>query len=124
MRPPDPSAIDTPFPGAHSQVPGRRAEGTALATQRGAAALPLGAAAVASERGWVVRLPVRAEYIQVAKQVVTYERVLVRRHELDDVRRIDASVRREQVKLQVAGDAEVVSAVPHDGEHRTEIGTT
>jgi len=59
------------------------------------------------ERGWLVRLPVRAEHIQVNKQVVVYERAEVRRHETEAVERVGASIRREQVRLAVEGDAGV-----------------
>lgn len=70
-------AVDSPFLGAHSQVPGARRNLSEAAAQRSSTPLPLAANDLAWEPGWVVRLPVRAEHILVEKQVVVRERVVV-----------------------------------------------
>ena len=72
--------------------------------QRSGTLLPLESSAVALDQGWVVRLSVRAERILVAKQLEVYERVVVRRHEIEDLSRVDASVRREQLTVEFDPD--------------------
>jgi len=110
--PPESRAPDTPFAGAHSQVPGPRGDPLESTAER----LPLESSEVAWERGWSVRLPVRAEHILVDKQLVVYERVIVRRHQIDDLARVDANVRREQLRVEVDGDADVTPALGRDNE--------
>jgi len=57
--------------------------------------------------GWRLRLPVRAEQIAVDKQLVVYERVVVRRRELHELERIDATVRREELQVHTEGDVAI-----------------
>ena len=80
------------------------------------AELRLEATAVNSDRGWAIRLPVRREHIRIDKQVVVYERVVLRRDDIQDVTRVDSTVRREQLKVAVEGDAEVTPAGARAGE--------
>jgi len=77
----------------------------------------LEASAVAWERGWVVRLAVRAESVQVDKQVVVYERAVVRRRETEELATLGASIRREELSVDSEGDARV-STVQHRDDHR------
>jgi stress response protein YsnF len=114
---PDPGAPDRPFPGARSQVPGARHEPATAAAPRdpdarrpASSSLPLESAEVRSDGGWSVRLPVRAEQISVDKQVVVYERVQVRRHDVQDQARLQSSVRTEELRLAADGNARVSPA--------------
>ncbi len=116
MIPPESRATDRPFAGAHSQVSGLRGDTLGSTAQRPAERLPLESPAVAWEPGWSIRLPVRAEHILVDKQLVVYERVIVRRHQIDDLARVDANVRREQLRVEVDGDADVTPALGRDNE--------
>ena len=104
MIPSESRAPDQPFPGAHSQVPGARGHHPDPNAPGSDAALPLESHMVGSERGWVMRLPVRAEQIMIAKQTVVHERVIVRRRQVQDRVRMDATTRREQLQLEVEGD--------------------
>ena len=112
MTLPESSSPDRPFPGARSQVPGAHAPSmeTPATTRR----LPLDAARSRSGQGWVIRLPVRAEEVMVTKEVVVRERVVLRRRELDDVARVEATVRRERLQVATTGPVDVVD-VAEDG---------
>ena len=107
-----PSADDRPFAGAHSQVPGMHRDSSELTKQPSDTqeALPLEASPTQWERGWRIRLPVRAEHIELEKQAVTYERVVVRSREIHQLDHIDATARREELRVKVEGDAGVVGA--------------
>ena len=93
---------DRPFPGGHSQVPGTRGElsGDSTAETGPARSLPLEAVRDRSNRGWVVRLPLRTEHVTVRKEVVIGERVVLRRVLVGDVARFEATVQREQLRLE------------------------
>ena len=62
--------------------------------------------------GWVVRVPVYAEEVHVAKQAVVYDSVVVRRQEREDVARVDATVRRERLQVETDGALEVEDPGP------------
>ena len=106
------NADDRPFPGAHSQVPGMHRDSSELTKQPSHTqeVLPLEASAAQWKRGWRVRLPVRAEHIELEKQAVIYERVVVHRREIDQLDHIDATARKEELRVKVEGDAGVVGA--------------
>jgi stress response protein YsnF len=55
-------------------------------------------------RTWVVRLPVRAERITIAKPVVVREEVVVRAQPADHSIAIESDVRREVLRVELAGD--------------------
>jgi hypothetical protein len=105
MSPPS-SPSDVPFPGAHSQVTGKPLETYASAPPppgmprllRLEASVPQPA-----ERDWVVRLPVRAEHVEIKKRAVVYERVAIRKRAVDDVTRVADDVRREELKVDADG---------------------
>jgi len=105
---PDASYSESPFPDARSQVRRMRPDTTASAS-RSAGALPLESSIVPWERGWMVRLPVRVERVEVDKQVVVHQRLVVRREQIEDVARVNASVRREQVRVEFEGDSNLPS---------------
>jgi stress response protein YsnF len=62
----------------------------------------------------VIRLPVRAEEVTVTKQVVMYERVVLRRREIGDIAPVEATVRRERLQVATAGPVEVVEGAEDD----------
>jgi uncharacterized protein (TIGR02271 family) len=69
--------------------------------------LPLQATQTRTEQRWTVRLPVRAEQVNVSKQVVVRERVLVHRRAIEDVARVEGQVSREVLRLETQGEVEV-----------------
>ena len=92
-------ATEASFPGARSTVPGfhRLAERSTDGER-----LRLEPNVTEDERGWMMRLPVRAEEIQVEKRAVIYERVVVRRASLRNIVRLEDTIRREE--LEIDGD--------------------
>ena len=110
--PPVPSADDRPFPGTHSQVPGTHRDSSELTAQPSDTqeALPIEASPTQWERGWRVRLHVRAEHIELEKQAIIYERVVVRHSKIDQLDHIDATAWKEKLSVKVEGDAGVVGA--------------
>ena len=68
--------------------------------------------------GWVVRLPLRAEEITVDKQTVVVEEVAVQRRQLKEVIRPSETVRREELRLETAGELEVTQPIDA-GEEQT-----
>ena len=116
MSPPESTAPDRPFPGAHSQVPGAHdtppdEPPPGSATPR---LLPLEATRTIDGRGWLIRLPVRAEQVRVSKQVVVRERVSVRRQLVPGLARVQAEIRRERLRVDTSGD---VRATDLEEEH-------
>ena len=98
-----PGPPDAPFPGARSQVTARPLEkdrATYPATD-GLRQLSLEASPIPRNGGWVIRVPVRAEHVTVDKKRVVYERVIVRRVHTDAVHHVDATVRREELRVDV-----------------------
>ncbi|MBI3969291.1 MAG: DUF2382 domain-containing protein [Chloroflexi bacterium] len=57
-------------------------------------------------QGWSFRMPVRAEHVTVAKDVVVYERIVVRPTQVQDVVRLDAPVQREEAVFDRSGYVE------------------
>ena len=69
--------------------------------------LPIEGEAVLAPDAWSVRLAVRAEEITISKQTVVNERVRLWRKRVQDVARVDAVLRREQLRTTKAGPVEV-----------------
>jgi stress response protein YsnF len=67
--------------------------------------LPTG---VGSLRTWAVRLPVRAERIEIAKSVVVREEIVVKAHPTDRSVLIESDSRREVLRVELGGDATVI----------------
>lgn len=61
--------------------------------------LPLGGQIETVERGWRLRLPVRAEEVSVSKRTIVVEEVIVRTKPLADVARVRETVRREEPRV-------------------------
>jgi stress response protein YsnF len=112
------STFDRPFPGARSQVPDfRNDESESTARQpRAARLLALGASPLPRERGWTIRLRVRAEQIQIEKQVVVRERVEVRRRAVGGSTRVTADIRKEVLDVQADSRADISSPVRDDAD--------
>ena len=77
--------------------------------------LPLEASTDRSDQGWVVRLRVRAEHVTVSKQVVTTERVVLRRELVSDVAHVESPVKREQLHLETDGRVDIAPSDPNSG---------
>jgi hypothetical protein len=74
--------------------------------------LPLEAAIERSPRGWVIRLPVRAEELVVEKQWVVAEEVVVRTRPVEEVVEVDETVRREELKIEADDTLDVTRPTP------------
>ena len=70
--------------------------------------LPLQAAVDAYDAGWSVRLPVRAEFINVTKEAVFLEEVRIWRARQEEAQTVSASVRSERL---VVDDSDVTRQV-------------
>ena len=100
-RPPDADVADA-----------ERPAGEHRAARRGAATLRLEARLETDNQGWVVRIPVRAEEVTIRKEVVVAEEVTVRHQQLQEVVHLDETVRREELRVETAGQLEVVPDEP------------
>lgn len=69
--------------------------------------LTLAARVEPDERGWSIYLPVRAERVTAAKRVAVHEEVVVRREEIETVLEPEATVRREELRVEPHGRLEV-----------------
>jgi uncharacterized protein (TIGR02271 family) len=68
---------------------------------------PLDAAITSSDSGWEIRLPLRREVVNVEKRVFVAEEVTIGRERHTDPRRVQATVRRERLRVDTFGDVEV-----------------
>jgi len=66
--------------------------------------LPLLSTCQPRNNGWAIRLGVRAEHVEVEKQLVVYEQVTVRRYAVEDTEHLDATVRREELRIEDTHD--------------------
>ena len=69
--------------------------------------LPIEGKAVLAPDGSTLHLPVRAEEITISKQSVVRERVLVQRKWIEEAARVDAVLRREQLRATKSGPVEL-----------------
>jgi uncharacterized protein (TIGR02271 family) len=69
--------------------------------------LPLDASWMPTEDGWLITLPVRAERIEVTREAVETEEIVIRTEVIRDVERVEAEARREELRVESRGDAEV-----------------
>lgn len=108
-RPESSSTPDRPFLGAHSQVLGAHSVPTRSAEpSRGdRRTIPLEAVPTSTGHGWAIRLSVRAEQVTVEKQVVVSEEVVISGRQVGDVARLEAEVRREELRTSTEGEIEV-----------------
>jgi hypothetical protein len=60
---------------------------------------------------WAVRLPLRAEAVTIDKQTVVVEEVAVRRRQFKEVVRPSETVRREELRLETAGELDVTQPI-------------
>ena len=66
----------------------------------------LEATITSSEGGWEIRLPLRREVVSVEKRVVVVEEVTIRREPHTDTRSVQATVRRERLRVDTFGEAD------------------
>jgi uncharacterized protein (TIGR02271 family) len=74
-------------------------------TARSREALPSERAPERSRGGWSIRLPVRAEEVSIGKQTVVRERVVLKRKRIEDVARVTAVVRHEELRTNSTLDS-------------------
>jgi uncharacterized protein (TIGR02271 family) len=67
---------------------------------------PLEAAITPSEHGWEIRLPLRREVVRVEKRVVVAEEVTIGRERHTEERRVEATARRERLRVDTFGEVE------------------
>jgi uncharacterized protein (TIGR02271 family) len=80
--------------------PARRPTGRVLPLE--ASRMPL------ADGTWLIALPVRAEAVEVTKEAVEVEEVVVRREATSAVERVEAQALREELRVDTTGAAEVV----------------
>ena len=73
--------------------------------------LPLEAHVEPARGGWTIRLPVRAEHVTVHKQPVVVEEVAVHVRHVQDLVRLEDTVRREEVRAETEGDLEITQPI-------------
>jgi hypothetical protein len=61
--------------------------------------------------GWAVHLPLRAEAVTIDKQTVVVQEVAVRRRQFKEVVRPSETVRREELRLETAGELEATQPI-------------
>ena len=70
-------------------------------------ALPLDARVERTDDGgWRITVPLRAERVGADRQTVAREEVVLRRRVVPDVERVEATVAREELRVDVEGDLE------------------
>ena len=94
------------FPGAHAQLP-RWLPTTPRNVSVETPILPLNAAQERLGEGWLLRLPVRAEHVTLSREVVSYERIVLRRVKVDDETHVEAVVQRELLRVETLGQARI-----------------
>jgi stress response protein YsnF len=77
--------------------------------------LPLEGVPTFAHDGWNIRLPVRAEQITLAKEVVVRDRVLIHRRQINQVARVQAVLRHEQLRAIPHGDVDVSENISESG---------
>jgi len=60
--------------------------------------------------GWSVRVPLRADVVEVEKQLVPYEQVVVQRRKTERVEQVETTVRRERLVVDEHGQTVVRAA--------------
>ena len=85
-------------------------------------ASPLEARIERTAGGWSIRVPVRREEVTVDKRTVVAERVVIRRSAVEDVRHVDASLKRERLRVD-AHDADATQPLAPSPHHDTLAGS-
>lgn len=63
----------------------------------------------------MIRLPVRAEHVTLTREVVSYERVVIRRARVDDDTHVEVVVQREQLRFDTLGQAKISGLTDTEG---------
>ena len=82
--------------------------------------LPLGGRIEKAERGWRLRLKVRAEEVSVSKRTVVAEEVIVRTTPVEDVARVRETVRREELRVDTTESLHADVTQPIDSAFRSD----
>jgi uncharacterized protein (TIGR02271 family) len=84
--------------------------------------LPIEGTPTFADNAWSVRLPVRAEQITISKQVVVRERVRLERRRVEEVARVDAVLRHEELRTTTSGAVaipeETTETIPTNLAHK------
>jgi uncharacterized protein (TIGR02271 family) len=85
-------------------------------------AAPLEARIERTASGWSIRVPLRREEVVVDKRTVLAERVVIRRAAVEDVRQVEADVRRERLRVE-SHDADATQPLESPRHHDTLAGS-
>jgi uncharacterized protein (TIGR02271 family) len=72
--------------------------------------------------GWHIRLPLRREEVRIDKRTVVAERVMIRRASVEDVRRVETSVKRERLRVDTQ-DPDATQPLERPAHHDTLAGS-
>ena len=72
--------------------------------------------------GWSIRVPLRREEVVVEKRTVLAERVVIRRSAVEDVRHVDATVKRERLRVD-SHDPDATQPLERPPHHDTLAGS-
>ena len=72
--------------------------------------------------GWHIRLPLRREEVRIDKRTVVAERVVIRRASVDDVRHVEAELKRERLRVD-SHDADATQPLERPPHHDTLAGS-
>jgi uncharacterized protein (TIGR02271 family) len=64
-------------------------------------------AAAPIKEGQTIRVPVSEEHVEVEKTPVVKEEVSVGKRKVQDTKHVDATVRKEEIKVENKGDAQL-----------------
>ena len=72
--------------------------------------------------GWHIRLPLRREDVRIDKRTVVAERVVIRRASVEDVRRVEADLKRERLRVD-SHDPDATQPLETPAHHDTLAGS-
>ena len=72
--------------------------------------------------GWSIRVPLRREEVVVDKRTVLAERVVIRRSAVEDVRHVEAAVKRERLRVD-SHDPDATQPLERPPHHDTLAGS-
>jgi uncharacterized protein (TIGR02271 family) len=72
--------------------------------------------------GWYIRLPLRREDVRIDKRTVVAERVVIRRASVEDVRRVEADLKRERLRVD-SHDTDTTQPLETPAHHDTLAGS-
>jgi stress response protein YsnF len=72
--------------------------------------------------GWYIRLPLRREDVRIDKRTVVAERVVIRHASVEDVRRVEADLKRERLRVD-SHDPDATQPLEKPAHHDTLAGS-